>query len=420
MPADAVDHDEIATLRQKVSQYKGVTQIIRKQRSTGAWGSNILGVGASKALGIKEIGTISQYRRLLEMGVRPTDRVFQLANRLFFRLLSRDDDPKLLFEYRKSARTNPDVANWARGEMHEAATAALTHSGQIEDPRVRGAAQRVANALSHFLRSDLAEKPIIKKGARYILHPDAHPPSLYSVALIAYMPNLQRERADFIERFVQFITQPAPKKAFVIMVGSKGFKPTTQILGDPLQNDPTMEGDATLADLNMAIFEGVLSVENAETVPTKAEAATFIAEQLPLDAGMTLLNRMGLRVGGTGVVSAVHTGDSRHGAATYIITIEGTSLPMYSHGRVANGPVDLLQWQGRTVGRSFVRGEGHSAMWTYLETEQIKELVAEKPTAEVLETPVEPPPADRTLLYGLTAAVVVLGLALFFRRRRQG
>ncbi len=239
MPADAVDHEEIATLRQKVSQYKGVTQIIRKQRSTGAWGSNILGVGASKALGIKEIGTISQYRRLLEMGVRPTDRVFQLANRLFFRLLSRDDDPKLLFEYRKSAKTNPDVANWARGEMHEAATAALTHSGQIEDPRVRGAAQRVANALSHFLRSDLAEKPIIKKGARYILHPDAHPPSLYSVALIAYMPNLQRERADFIERFVQFITQPAPKKAFVIMVGSKGFKPTTQILGDPIQNDPT-------------------------------------------------------------------------------------------------------------------------------------------------------------------------------------
>ena len=206
-------------------------------------------------------------------------------------------------------------------------------------------------------------------------------------------------------------------------LGSGGETPDIASLADSALHEglvDTLEGDATLADLNMAIFEGVLSVENAETVPTKAEAATFIAEQLPLDAGMTLLNRMGLRVGGTGVVSAVHTGDSHHGAATYIITIEGTSLPMYSHGRVANGPVDLLQWQGRTVGRSFVRGDGHSAMWTYLETEQIKELVAEKPTAEVLETPVEPPPADRTLLYGLTAAVVVLGLALFFRRRRQG
>ncbi len=238
MPAGSVDQEEIAALRQKVSRYRGVTQIIRKQRSTGVWGSNILGVGPSKALGIKDIGTISQYRRLIEMGVRPTDRVFQLANRLFFRLLSRDDDPKLLFEYRKSAKANPDVVNWARGEMHEAATAALTHSGQIQDPRVRGAAQRVANALSHFLRSGLTEKPIIKKGAKYILHPEAHPPSLYSVALMAYMPNLQRERADFIDRLVQFITEPAPKKAFVIMVGNKGFKPTTEILGDPMQNDP--------------------------------------------------------------------------------------------------------------------------------------------------------------------------------------
>ena len=179
-------------------------------------------------------------------------------------------------------------------------------------------------------------------------------------------------------------------------------------------------GDATLADINVAIFEGVLSVENAETLPTKAEAATFIAKQLSLDAGMTLLNKKGLQVGDTGVVTKVQSGDSHHGAATYIITIDGTSLPMYSHGRVANGPVDLLQWQGRDVGRSFVRGEGQSAMWIYLETEQIREIVVEEPTAEVVETPFEPPSADRNLLYGLVAAVVVLGLALFFRRRRQG
>ncbi len=93
---------------------------------------------------------------------------------------------------------------------------------------------------------------------------------------------------------------------------------------------------------------------------------------------------------------------------------------MYSHGRVANGPVDLLQWQGRTVARSFVRGEGHSAMWTYLESEQIKEVVASGPTQAMADTPLEPPPADQRLRYGLTAAVVVLGLVLFFRRKRQG
>ncbi len=237
LPDDAADDDEIATLKEEVSRYKGVTQVGKKQKATGLWGSNILGLEPSKSLGIKDIGTVSQYRRLLELGVPSTDGAFQLTNRVFYRILSRDDDPKLLFEYQKSAKTNPPIASWARGEMREAAVAALTHAGHTEDPRVRGAAQRVATALSNFLRSDLAEKPIVKKGARYILHPDAHPPPLYSVALIAYMPSLQRERADFIERLVQFLAQPAPKKAFVIMVGKKGLKPTTQILGDPIQND---------------------------------------------------------------------------------------------------------------------------------------------------------------------------------------
>jgi len=206
-------------------------------------------------------------------------------------------------------------------------------------------------------------------------------------------------------------------------LGSGGETPDVTSLADSAFDHglvDTLLGDATLADINVAIFEGALSVENAETVPTKAEAATFIAEQLSLDAGMSLLNKKGLQVGATGVVTEVQPGDSQHGAATYIITIDGTSLPMYSHGRVANGPVDLLQWQGRDVGRSFIRGEGHAAMWTYLETEQIKELVVEEATAEVVETPFEPPSADRNLLYGLAAAVVVLGLALFFRRRRQG
>ena len=206
-------------------------------------------------------------------------------------------------------------------------------------------------------------------------------------------------------------------------LGAGGETPDSAALADSALNHglvDTLDGDATLADLNKAIFEGALAVENAGNVPSKAEAATIIAEQLHRDAGMALLNRKGLRVGSAGVVSAVETGDSHHGSATYIITIDGTSLPMYSHGRVANGPVDLLQWQGRTVARSFVRGEGHSELWIYLETEQIKEIFAADTTEAMVDTTPEPPPADRNLQYGLTTAVVVLGLVLFFRRRRLG
>ena len=237
LPPEAVDREEVAALRTELLQYKGVTEIIKKQRSNGVWASNILGLGESKSLGIKDIGTVSQYRRLLELGVPATDGAVQLTNRLFYRLLSRDMDPKLLFEYQKAAKTNPDLVIWARASMHEAAAAALAHAGLVDDPRVRGAAQHVVDALSHFLKSDAATKPTVKKGMRHILNPDAHPPSIYSVALLAYMPNFQREQASFIEQLQQFLAQPAPKKSFVVLVGKKSYKPTTQILGDPLQND---------------------------------------------------------------------------------------------------------------------------------------------------------------------------------------
>ena len=237
LPPEAVDRNEVAALRSELLQYKGVTEVIKKQRGNGVWASNILGLGPSKSLGIKDIGTVSQYRRLLELGVPATDGALRLTNRLFYRLLSRDADPKLLFEHQKAAKTNPDLVIWARASMHEAAAAALAHAGLVEDPRVRGAAQHVIDSLSHFLKSDAATKPTVKKGLRHILNPDAHPPSIYSVALLAYMPNFQREQASFIERLQQFLAQPAPKKSFVVLVGKKSYKPTTQILGDPLQND---------------------------------------------------------------------------------------------------------------------------------------------------------------------------------------
>ncbi len=91
-------------------------------------------------------------------------------------------------------------------------------------------------------------------------------------------------------------------------LGAGGETPDSAALADSALNHglvDTLDGDATLADLNKAIFEGALAVENAGNVPSKAEAATIIAEQLHRDAGMVLLNRKGLRVGSAGVVSAV-------------------------------------------------------------------------------------------------------------------
>ena len=209
----------------------------KKQKDTGTWGGNLLGVAVSAAQGIKDVGTIPQYRRLVQLGLPTGTRPFKLADRLLFRLLSRDEDPSLLFEYQKPAKGDEAYTNWARNLIREAATAALAESGNLEDPRVRGSAHKVANEISEFLRSPLAEKPFVRSGSSTVLNPQAHPPDWSAIAMVAAMPNIQRERAGFTERLRHYLAQPAPKKAFALAVGKKKVKPTHLLLGDPIEAD---------------------------------------------------------------------------------------------------------------------------------------------------------------------------------------
>jgi len=171
------------------------------------------------------------------MGVPASERAIRLADRQFYRLLSRDEAPELAFEFKKGAKASPELGAWARAAMREAAAAALAQAGQVEDPRVRGAAHRIASDISQFLRSELAEKPLIRRGSRTVLHPEAYPPTIFSVAMLALMPSLQRERAGFVERLAAFLTKPAGKREYVVMAGKKAVRPVFQLLGDPIQTD---------------------------------------------------------------------------------------------------------------------------------------------------------------------------------------
>jgi hypothetical protein len=253
-------------LRAEVVHYKGVTQTAKKQRSNGTWANNILGLAPAKAQEIKDVGTVPQYRHLVEMGVPKDFRSMKFAERVFFRLLSRDDDSKLMFEYQKAAKTNPALGSWSRGLFNEGAAAALAHAGHTDDPRVRGAAHRVATNVSKFLRSELAEKPIVRKGSRNLLHPDAHPPTLFSVAIVAYMPGLRRERAGFIERLGNYLAQPATKRTFVIQVGRKVIKPVYYFLGDPLKADSA--GNAKDLPFALHWIELLARMDMIKTSPT--------------------------------------------------------------------------------------------------------------------------------------------------------
>jgi len=237
LPAGSASEADYEALKAELIQTKHVLQVLKKQKPTGLWGDNILGLAPNKTLGYKDVGTVSQYRHLLELGLPRDDRAFRLTERMFYRLLSRDESPDLLAEYKSSAKGNAELAIWARTLFREGATVALAHAGLIEDPRVRGSAHRIASQVSQFLRSELSARPLIRRGSRTVLHPEAYPPTAMFVATIAYMPTLQRERAGFVERLCSFLAEPLPKKKYVIQLGRKVVPPIHQLLGNPIEVD---------------------------------------------------------------------------------------------------------------------------------------------------------------------------------------
>jgi hypothetical protein len=236
-PPGSAPPDIIEALTHQVADAKTTQAIVRKQKDTGIWGGNLLCLAPSAMDGIKDIGTIPQHRRLIQIGYPRLGRPFKLAERVLFRILSRDEDPNLLFELTKVGKESAEAAEWVREHFREAATAALAEAGYVEDPRIRGAAHKIATNVSQFLRSPLAEKPFVRAGGKTILDPEAHPPTWYSVAMIASLPNLQRERAGFTERLGQYLAQPTPKKAFAMVVGKRAIKSDFLLLGDPIEAD---------------------------------------------------------------------------------------------------------------------------------------------------------------------------------------
>jgi hypothetical protein len=222
-------------IRQAVESFRPAAAVARKQRPDGVWGGTMLAPVVSRSLGLKEVGSVYQYRRLLEHGWSKEHRVFKQADRVLFRLLSRDEDPKLLFEYQRPAKGDPAFALWARELLRQGSATALARGGHSEDPRLRGAGHRILNDVSMWLRSEEAEKPFIRKGGKTVLPQQAHPPTIFAVEMLAFLPNLQRERAGFVERLGHYLAQPGPKREWFLAAGGKQVKPQFHLLGDPLE-----------------------------------------------------------------------------------------------------------------------------------------------------------------------------------------
>lgn len=224
-----------------------------------------MGLAASSSQGIRDVGTVAQYRRLIQLGWPTDDRAFKLTSRVLFRLLSRDPDPALLYEYKKTVKENPAAEDWVRNQLREAASAALAEAGFNADPRLRGSAHRTASAISQYLRSPQADKPFVKVGQQHVLDPEAYPPTWYSLAMLAAMPNLQRERAGFTERLGQYLAQKAPTKPVVIKRGKKSFRPAQVLLGNPIKADA--KGVTTDIPLALYLIELLARIGALHTAP---------------------------------------------------------------------------------------------------------------------------------------------------------
>ena len=261
VPEAERDPERLAAFRAAALDYKPAQAIARKQKPTGLWGGNLLAPAASKPHGWAEIGTVYQYRRLLEFGWPPFERPFRDADRLLFQLLSRiePDDPDkaiaqraqvLLVEFHKPAKTDPGLGRWARQLGREAAACTLARGGHVDDPRVRGTAHAVASSISQYLRNELATKPFKKAHGKTVLDPAASPPTIFAVEMLAFLPPVQRERAGFIDRLATYFSSPAPRRAFFIVAGKKLLKPVFELLGDPVHSD----AQGHVSDIPFAVY----------------------------------------------------------------------------------------------------------------------------------------------------------------------
>jgi hypothetical protein len=164
-------------------------------------------------------------------------------------MLAEDNDPSLLFEFGGKTRIDDDAARFARQIMREAAAATLAQAGYADDPRLRGAARRILDRIAEFLASPLAEKPWVRVGNKQVLAPEAAPPSIYALHMLAYLPLVRTENYASLQAVYEWITRPLPRQEPVQVVGKKLVPVPHLVLGDVLPHRNAVDADVPFAVL---------------------------------------------------------------------------------------------------------------------------------------------------------------------------
>lgn len=214
----------------------------------GIWNGSMLSLPSARAEHFEGIGTIHAVRRLLEYGWDRDSAPLVHTKRALFRLLAEDDDPSQLYELRPGkAKVEEEYVLTQRQLLREAAGAALASAGYEGDPRLRGLARRTIERIQEFLHSPLAEKPWMRVGNRQVLHPDAFPPSIYALHLIANMPLFQSEHHEAMELLFAYLSRPLPRQESIQQIGTQLLPVPYAVLGDHLPHRNAVEDDVPKA-----------------------------------------------------------------------------------------------------------------------------------------------------------------------------
>lgn len=214
----------------------------------GVWNESMLSLPSQRASHFEGIGTIPAMRRLMEYGWDKDSPPLVHTKRVLFRLLAEDDDPAQLYELRPTrGKVEEEVLAAHRQLLREAAGAALATAGFEADPRLRGLARRTIDRIAEYLRSPLAEKPWIRVGNKQVLDPEAAPPSIYALHLIAHMPLFQSEHYEAMELLNAYLARPMPRQDSVQQVGTTLLPMPYAVLGDPLPHRNAVEADVPKA-----------------------------------------------------------------------------------------------------------------------------------------------------------------------------
>jgi hypothetical protein len=217
------------------------------QSPDGTWNNAMLTVPGARSEDFRGVGTVQAVLRLLEYGWDRESPPLARARRILFRLLAEDEDPSYLFEFGAKGKVEPEQVDHSRQLLREAAAAALAHAGYESDPRLRGAANRILDRINNYLTSALSKKPWVRSGNRQVLPPEAHPPSIHVLLMLARMPHFRSEHHAVVDRIYHHITQPLPRQESAQLVGRKILSQPQYVLGDMLPHRNALDADVPWA-----------------------------------------------------------------------------------------------------------------------------------------------------------------------------